>query len=94
MEFLAHLADHPCNGAVNGCSNGAIKISEIVNYAEKKLGKTAILNADGDAAPYNGLTDTLSFNTEKARSLGYTFSDLDSWIYGLIDYYADGEVSR
>ena len=64
--------------------------TEIINYAEKKLGKTAILDADGDAAPYNGLTDTLSFNTEKANGIGYTFSDLGNWIYGLIDHYVDG----
>ncbi|WP_026522152.1 NAD-dependent epimerase/dehydratase family protein [Butyrivibrio sp. VCB2001] len=88
-EFIAYLADHPCDGAVNGCSNGVIKISEIIDYAEKKIGKTAILCASGDAAPYNGLTDTLSFNTEKARGIGYTFSNLDSWIYGLIDYYVE-----
>ncbi|MBQ6415214.1 MAG: NAD-dependent epimerase/dehydratase family protein [Butyrivibrio sp.] len=89
-QFIAYLADHPCSGAVNGCSNGVVKISEIIHYAEKKLGKTAILDADGDAAPYNGLTDTLSFNTEKANGIGYTFSDLGSWIYGLIDHYVDG----
>lgn len=88
-EFIAYLADHPCDGAVNGCSSGVIRISEIINYAEKITGKTAILDASGDAAPYNGLTDTLSFNTDKARSIGYTFSDLSSWIYGLIDLYAD-----
>lgn len=88
-EFLAYLADHPCSGAVNGCSNGVIKISEIINYAEKKLGKTAILDAAGDSAPYNGLTGTLSFNTEKAIGAGYMFSDLGSWIYRLIDHYVD-----
>ncbi|WP_026519551.1 NAD-dependent epimerase/dehydratase family protein [Butyrivibrio sp. FCS006] len=84
-EFIAYLADHPCDGAVNGCSNGVIKISEIIDYAEKKIGKIAILDAAGDAAPYNGLTDTLSFNTDKARGIGYTFSDLGDWIYGLLD---------
>ena len=86
-EFIAYLAEHPCSGAVNGCSNGVVKISEIIHYAEKELGKTAIFDADGDAAPYNGLTDTLSFNTKKANGIGYTFSDLGSWIYGLIDHY-------
>ena len=28
----------------------------------------------------------LSFNNEKSRGIGYTFSDLDSWLYKLIDY--------
>ncbi len=86
-EFIAYLVDHPVQGAVNGCSNGAVKISEIISYAEKKLGKKAVLDKNGDAAPFNGLTDTLSFNTEKAIEAGFVFSDLDNWIYKLIEYY-------
>ncbi|MBQ6589430.1 MAG: NAD-dependent epimerase/dehydratase family protein [Butyrivibrio sp.] len=85
-EFIAYLVDHPLSGAVNGCSNGAIKISEIISYAEEKLGKKAVLDENGEAAPYNGLTDSLTFNTEKAKKAGYVFSDLNSWIYKLIDY--------
>ncbi|WP_026528745.1 NAD-dependent epimerase/dehydratase family protein [Butyrivibrio sp. VCD2006] len=84
-EFIAYLVDHPISGAVNGCSNGTVKISDIINYAEKKLDNKAILNENGEAAPFNGLKDTLSFSTKKAKAAGYTFSDLDSWIYGLID---------
>ncbi len=86
-EFIAYLVDHPVKGAVNGCSNGAVKISEIISYTEKKLGKKAVLSENGDPAPYNGLTDPLSFDTEKAREAGFTFSDLDSWLYKLIDFY-------
>ena len=85
-EFIAYLTDHPVSGAVNGCSNGVIKISEIISYAESKLGKKAILSENGDAAPFNGLADTLNFSTEKAKDAGYTFSELDSWIYKLIDH--------
>lgn len=85
-EFIAYLVDHPVCGAVNGCSNGDIKISEIISYAEKKLGKKAILDENGDAAPFNGLKDALTFSTEKAKEAGYIFSDLNSWIYKLIDY--------
>ena len=85
-EFIAYLVDHPVSGPVNGCSSGAVKISEIISYAEKKLGKKAILDASGEEAPYNGLTDTLSFSTKKANEAGYTFSALDSWLYKLIDF--------
>ena len=90
-EFIAYLVDHPYSGAVNGCSNGIIKISEIISYIEKKLGKKAILEEDGEAAPFNGLKDTLSFNTERAKETGYVFSDLDSWIYKLIDFEINTE---
>lgn len=85
-EFIAYLADHPINGAVNGCSSGTVKISEIISYIEKKLGKKAILSENGDAAPFNGRKDTLSFNTEKAEKAGFVFPDLNSWLYKLIDY--------
>ncbi len=42
-EFIAYLADHPFSGPVNGCSNGAIKISDIISYAEKNLVKRQFL---------------------------------------------------
>ena len=63
-----------------------MKISEIISYAEEKLGKKAVLDEAGDAAPFNGLTDSLTFNTERVKESGYVFSDLDSWIYKLLDY--------
>ena len=85
-EFIAFLADTKVSGPVNGCSNGAVKIADIISYIEHTLDKKAILDPNGDPAPYNGLTDTLSFNTQKAKQAGYRFSDLDSWLYKLIDY--------
>lgn len=85
-EFIAYLADHPFSGPVNGCSNGAIKISDIISYAEKKLGKKAILDENGEPAPFNGFMDTFTLSTERAKIAGFTFSDLDSWIYKLIDH--------
>ena len=89
-EFIAYLADHPVSGPVNGCSSGVVKISEIITYGEKKIGKQAILDESGDEAPFNGLTDTLSFSTKKASEVGYNFSSLDSWLYKLMDF----EVGR
>lgn len=85
-EFIAYLADHPFSGPVNGCSNGVIKISDIINYAEKRIGKKAILDEKGEVAPFNGFTDTFSLRTERAKAAGYIFSELDSWIYKLIDH--------
>lgn len=85
-EFIAYLADHPYSGPVNGCSNGAIKISDIISYAENKLGKKAILDENGEPAPFNGFMDTFTLSTERAKIAGFTFSDLDSWIYKLIDH--------
>ena len=93
-EFIAYLVDNPVSGAVNGCSDGVIKISEIIRYAEKKLRKRAIFDESGEAAPFNGLMDTRSYNTEKAKAAGYVFSELDSWLYKLMDYDLDNSGSK
>jgi hypothetical protein len=84
--FIAYLAEHFVSGPINGCSFGTIKIGDMISYIEKKLGKKAVLSEDGEAAPYNGLADTSSFDTIKAMSIGYKFSRIDEWIYELLDY--------
>ena len=84
-NFIAYLADHFVQGAINGCSKDAVKISDIVGYIEKGLGKKAVIRQQGDDAPYNGIEDTLSFSTEKAESTGYRFRELNEWLYPLID---------
>ena len=43
------------------------------------------MNRQGDNAPFNGLEDTLSFNTEKTEVIGYRFRELKEWLYQLID---------
>ena len=84
-DFIAYLADHFVQGAINGCSKDAVKISDIVEYIEKGLGKKAVISQQGDDAPYNGIEDILSFNTEKAESTGYRFRELNEWLYPLIN---------
>ena len=84
-DFIAYLADHFVQGAISGCSKEAVKISDIVEYIEKGLGKKAVISQQGDDAPYNGIEDTLSFSTEKAESTGYRFRELNEWLYPLID---------
>ena len=49
---------------------------------------SAVLSDDGDPAPYNGMPE-YSINTSKAESLGFKFTDVNDWIYGLLDYYID-----
>lgn len=87
-EFLAFLVDKDITGAVNGSSQGTISIREIIDYVEKKTGTRAILDKNGEIAPYNGEPE-YSINTEKANALGFRFSVLHDWIYGLLDYYIE-----
>lgn len=85
-KLMAFLADKDIKGAINGSSKGTISIREIIEYVEKKTGTRAIIDQTGENAPYNG-TAEYSINTEKAESLGFRFSVLQDWIYGLLDYY-------
>lgn len=85
-RFMAYLVDQDIQGAVNGSAAGTISIREILAYIEKKTGAKAVIDAAGENAPYNG-TPEYSINTEKARALGFRFSALGDWIFGLIDHY-------
>lgn len=87
-RFLAYLVDKDIEGAINGSSGGTISLREIINYVEEKTGAKAVLDSAGDNAPYNG-DPKFSINTDKAKSLGFSFTDIHEWIYELLDYYIE-----
>ncbi len=87
-DFIAYLANKNVNGAINGCAHGTISIKEIIAYVEERTGTKAVIDKNGEAAPYNGEPE-YSINTDKAQSINYEFSTLKEWIYELIDYYID-----
>lgn len=87
-KFLSFLVDKDFKGAVNGSSKGTVSIREVLDYLEKETGMSAVINDDGDPAPYNGESE-YSINIEKAESLGFAFTDLKDWLYPLLDYYID-----
>ena len=85
-DFMAYLAESNFTGAINGSSFGTVSLRQIIQYVENKCGVKAILTEDGDNAPYNNEVE-YSINTKLANSLGYKFSNLNDWIWDLIDYY-------
>ena len=91
-DFISFLVDKDFEGAINGASNGTISLREIINYVEDKTGKKAVMDKNGDDAPYNGEVE-YSINTKLAQSLGFKFNNLNDYIYDLIDYYID-EINR
>lgn len=58
---------------------------------EQKTATKAVLDKNGDPAPYHGEPE-YSINTDKANQLGFAFSHLKNWIYDLIDYYIEEVV--
>ena len=87
-KFISFLVDKDFTGAVNGSSRGTISVKQILDYLKQETGMSAVLSEDGDPAPYNGMPE-YSINTQKAESLGFEFSDINDWIFGLLDYYID-----
>ncbi|MBR4493515.1 MAG: NAD-dependent epimerase/dehydratase family protein [Clostridiales bacterium] len=87
-KFISFLVDKDFTGAVNGCSHGTISVKQILDYLKQETGMSAVLSDDGDPAPYNGMPE-YSINTQKAESLGFEFTDINDWIFGLLDYYID-----
>ena len=87
-KFMAFLSDKDITGAINGSSSGTISLQEIISYVEGKTGAKAVLAKDGEEAPYNGEPE-YSINTDKARKLGFVFTNVRDWIFELLDYYME-----
>ncbi len=68
-------------------SKGMISTHDIIKYIEERTGKKALLDNKSDFAPYNGYFEKVSYDTTKAESTGFQFSNIDTWIYDLIDSY-------
>lgn len=85
-KFIAFLVDKDVTGAINGAADGTISIQEIIEYVEKETGTKAIIDENGEDAPYNGEPE-YSICTDKAKAIGYQFTELKDWIYELLDYY-------
>ena len=91
-RLMAFLVGKSLTGPINGSSNGTISIGEILDYIKLKTGKEAIITPSGIIAPYNGEVE-YSINTDRAKSLGFEFTNLKDWIFDLIDYYIE-QVTR
>ncbi|MDO5559653.1 MAG: reductase [Oscillospiraceae bacterium] len=86
-NFLEFLVSHKVAGPVNGCSLSGISIRSIIDFIEKRTNKKAVLSDSGDAAPYNGYEAHSTLSTEIAENAGYKFSNINDWIFRLIDFY-------
>lgn len=92
--FLAWLcARNNVFGCVNASSAGNISMKEILDYITSKTKKIPILSSDGLKAPYNGFPE-YSLDTSVAEKCGYQFSDINDWIYSLLDIYMNNARKR
>ena len=86
-HFIAHLVNQSIYGAVNGSSKEMISTLDIIKFIETQTGKKAILDPKGDFAPFNGYVESLSYDTTKAESTGFLFSNINDWVFDLIKSY-------
>ncbi|MEW9097389.1 MAG: NAD-dependent epimerase/dehydratase family protein [Clostridiaceae bacterium] len=65
------------NAALNACSNGTIKIKEIIRMCEEKRNKRWIAeeNHEGIIGAFNGF-HRYTLSNKKARELGFQFKDI------------------
>lgn len=91
-RFLAFLAERDCTGCVNAAFDGTVALSDVFDYVYEKTGKRPILSEAGEAAPYNG-EPSHSINTDRAKRLGFTFSNVREYLFPLVEAYL-GTVSR
>lgn len=92
-KFLSVFCENDFVGEINGASEGTISISQIADYVYKKTGKSIVLDEKGDYAPYNG-ENSYSINTDKAKSLGFSFTPLNEWIYELLDRLIELAINK
>lgn len=83
-KFLAFLAKSDYCGIINGANEGIICLKDVINYVENKTKFKAIINKNGDRAPYNA-TPSYSLDITTAKSCGFEFSNIHNWIYELLD---------
>ncbi len=84
-EFIAGLVDKDLCGALNGCADGVISQREIIEYIQDRCGKRAVFSPEGDKAPYDDNACGTSYDCTKAKSFGFEFGEISSWIYDLLD---------
>ncbi len=87
-KFFAFLVEQGYHGIINGASAGTVSVGEIIRYTEEKTGARAVLAPDGKNAPYNTETEN-SINIDRAKALGYTFTNVRDWMFELVDFYLD-----
>ncbi|WDM21158.1 NAD-dependent epimerase/dehydratase family protein [Paenibacillus polymyxa] len=85
-DFLFWLGHTPLTGPVNACSDGTVRIGEIISIIEQVTGKHAVMKektADEHMSPF-GITQSWYMDTSKAQSEGYTFLSLNEWLPELV----------
>ncbi|MFS0783248.1 NAD-dependent epimerase/dehydratase family protein [Bacillus sp. 1P06AnD] len=85
-RFLCWCGQHDITGPINACSDGTISIQNIISYYGEKIDVPVRVGVEGSEGAYHTYTNYILSNSY-AESKGFTFNQLDSYIYPLMDRY-------
>ena len=96
-EYLTWIAaQDKFTGPVNLASVGHVTIAGIINYIERKTGKTAIIDTvEGKESPFHVYNEkSFTMNMDKSVLMGYKATNIDDWFWKLLDKYIARSVSE
>jgi nucleoside-diphosphate-sugar epimerase len=85
-DFLYWLGESTVTGPINACSDGTVRIKDILSMIEKENGKQAVIQretSDEHMSPF-GIKQSWFMDTTKAQSEGYSFLSLRDWLPELV----------
>ena len=89
-KFLAWAGTADVEGPINATANGVISLKDLIALIEEKTNKRAkiaLLGTDEIRSPY-AIPASWYMKNDKATSLGFTFSNLQDWLPGLVEAIA------
>ncbi|GGA81252.1 NAD-dependent epimerase/dehydratase family protein [Ornithinibacillus halotolerans] len=85
-DFLAWVADTNFNGPVNVCANGTISMGDLMRLISKKTNATINITTEKLAESPYGIKETWTISNDRAKNLGYNFTNLQDWLPDLVAY--------
>ena len=86
--FAVFALENDLSGIYNVASNGYFTNEMIVRYLEEKLNKKANIIWGNENKCFHVDFPEHTLNTEKAINKGFVFSDVDEWLFSLLDYFS------
>lgn len=92
-SFMKWLGTASITGPVNGSSNGAVTIGQLIRMIEQATGKEAHIapeTREEHMSPF-GIPVSWTMDTAKAQAAGYTFQSVQEWLPELIRDIVSGQ---
>ena len=92
--FLYFAGMENIEGPYNATSNGTISLNDLIHLIEKKTNKQAkiLIGEDENRSPY-AIPKSWYMLPKKAEKAGFHFTQLDSWIEGLVETIVDNMLA-